>query len=366
MLDERQGLPSASETERLALCPPSFLRSKNLPETTSAIAETGTRIHEAVETGKRDGLTAFEERLADECDQLALIVADECGFDLTAIAGKALQKKENAGTYLEQRLWLTRHGECIMSGKPDLVTKHKSRALVIDYKTGYLETIEASQNLQLRTLAVLVAVNHTVDEVNVAIVQPNIKPGYSVARYDSNDLEIAERQLRKILEATKDENAPANPGEKQCRYCKAKTICKEAQAESFSVIEADTTTLDVVRLPELLEKCDLADRVVKAIRDAALDIVRDGGMVDGWELPSGGKSRAFTSVAEVYGAVADVVSREAFMGACDIKIGALETAWLEAFEDGTKKDNLVALKSRLEAVTVWKDKSVRKLRRAKL
>jgi hypothetical protein len=53
------------------------------------------------------------------------------------------------------------------------------------------------------------------------------------------------------------------------------------------------------------------------------------------------------------------------MGACDIKIGALESAWLETFEDGTKKDNLVALKERLEAVTVWKDKTVRKLRRAK-
>ena len=80
MLDERQGLPSASETERLALCPASFLRSKNQPDTSSDIAQTGTRIHEAVETGNRDGLTPSEERLADECTQLALIVMQETGF----------------------------------------------------------------------------------------------------------------------------------------------------------------------------------------------------------------------------------------------------------------------------------------------
>ncbi len=51
MRDERQGLPSASETERLALCRASFLRSKNQPDTSSGIAQTGTRIHEAVESG---------------------------------------------------------------------------------------------------------------------------------------------------------------------------------------------------------------------------------------------------------------------------------------------------------------------------
>jgi|TARA_Y100000310_G_scaffold283472_1_gene305461 hypothetical protein len=80
MSDERQGLPSASETERLALCPASFLRSKNQPDTTSDIAQAGTRIHEAVETGNRDGLTLAEERLADDCNQLALIVMQETGF----------------------------------------------------------------------------------------------------------------------------------------------------------------------------------------------------------------------------------------------------------------------------------------------
>jgi|TARA_Y100000310_G_scaffold283472_1_gene305462 hypothetical protein len=268
-------------------------------------------------------------------------------------------------TIKEQRLWLTHNGSLLMSGKPDLVIIDGDRALVIDYKTGYLETIEASQNLQLRTLAVLVAKNHLVTDVSVAIVQPNIKPGYSIARYDERDLDLAERELRQTLDDARDVNALVNPGEKQCRYCKAKPVCKEAQEVSFSVIEADMTSLDIVRLPDLLERCDLADRVIKAIREAALGVVKSGGTVEGWELPGGGKSRSFISVAAVYGAVADVVSREAFMAACDIKISALETAWLDTFTDGTKKDNLVTLKERLEPVTVWKDKSVRKLRKAK-
>jgi len=356
MPDERKGLPSASETERLALCRASFLRSKNQPDTSSGIAQTGTRIHEAVESGDRAGLTLAEEQLADDCDQLALIVFDEVFPDW---------EKANTTTIKEQRLWLTHRGALLFSGKPDLVAINEDRALVIDYKTGYLETIEASRNMQLRALAVLVASNHDVTEVSVAIVQPNIKPGYSIARYDERDLDLAERHLRQLLDEAQAEDAVANPGEKQCRYCKAKPVCKEAQAESFSVIEADMTTLDVVRLPELLEKCDLADRVISAIRSAALGVVESGGSVAGWEMPSAGKSRSFTSAADVYGVVADVISREAFMEACDVKINALESAWLETFDDGTKKDNLVSLKERLESVTVWKGKSVRKLRKAK-
>ena len=269
-------------------------------------------------------------------------------------------------TIKEQRLWLTHNGSLLMSGKPDLVIIDGDRALVIDYKTGYLETLEASQNLQLRTLAVMVARNHNVDEVSVAIVQPNIKPGYSIARYDEIDLEIAERQLRKILDDANDENAVANPGEKQCRYCKAKPVCKEAQEASFSVIEADTTTLDVVRLPELLEKCDLADRVIKSIRDAALDIVRNGGTVDGWEMPEAGQSRSFVSTHAVFNALGDVIPREAFANACDVKLNKLETAWLDATDaDETKKSRLATMRALLDDVSVYKDKTVRKLRRVK-
>ena len=357
MPDERKGLPSASETERLALCRAAFMRSKNQPDTSTDIAQTGTRIHEAVETGNRDGLTPSEERLADECTQLALIVHDECEFDPRA---------ESTETIKEVRLWLTDNGTRLMSGKPDLVVIDGDRALVIDYKTGYLETLEASQNLQLRSLAVMVARNHNVEEVSVAIVQPNIRPGYTVARYDEIDLEIAERQLRKILDDANDENAVANPGEKQCRYCKAKPVCKEAQEASFSVIEADTTTLDVVRLPALLEKCDLADRVIKAIRDAALDVVRNGGTVDGWEMPEAGQSRSFVSTHAVFNALGDVIPREAFANACDVKINKLETAWLDATDaDETKKERLATMRVLLDPVSVYKDKTVRKLRRVK-
>ncbi len=356
MFDERHGLPSASETERLALCRASFLRAQNQPDTTSDIAQAGTRIHEAVETGDRTGLNIAEERLAEDCVQLAFIVHDEAGF-----SGVECE------TILEHRFWLNNEdGKRMFSGKPDFVGIDGKRALVIDYKTGYLETIEASRNLQLRALAVLVAENHGVDDISVAIVQPNLSPGYSIARYTSKDLEVAKSQLLKLLDEVNDEDAVANPGEKQCRYCKAKPVCKEAQEASFSVIKTDLTELDERRLPDLLEKCDLADRVISAIRSAALGVVQSGGTVDGWELPNPGKSRAFVSTYAVFSALGDTIPREAFANACDVKLNKLEQAWLDATDENeTKSSRLAELRRRLEGVSVYTEKKVRKLRKAK-
>jgi len=354
--DERQGLPSASETERLALCKAAFVRSKNQPDKTSKDAQTGNNVHESLETGDKSGLTRAEEQMVDEANQLALEVFDETGFD-----------RDKCKLLIEQRFWFERNGSVMFSGKPDLVAINGKRALIIDYKTGYLETLEAAQNLQLRALAVLVEKNiPEVEEISVAIVQPNLIPGYTVARYAPGDLTLARAQVVNIFDEAIRGEGDATPGEKQCRYCKAKPVCDEAQAESFEVIKADPKNLDVARLPELLEKCDLADRVIKAIRDAALDVVKDGGTVPGWELPKAGKSRSFVSTAAVFHAVGDVIERDAFANACNISITALESAWLDATDDEeTKTSRLGSLKARLEPITVYKDKSVRKLRKSK-
>ena len=79
--DERQGLPSASETERLALCKAAFVRSKGQPDKTSADAQTGYNVHESLETGDKSGLTRAEEQMVDEANQLAFEVFDQTGFE---------------------------------------------------------------------------------------------------------------------------------------------------------------------------------------------------------------------------------------------------------------------------------------------
>ena len=62
----------------------------------------------------------------------------------------------------------------------------------------------------------------------------------------------------------------------------------------------------------------------------------------------------------------DVIPREAFANACDVKLNRLEVAWLDATnESETKKSRLETMRSFLDPVSVYKDKTVRKLRRVK-
>ncbi len=79
-MDERQGYPSASEIERLQSCPASFLRSKNQPDKSSEVAQSGTRIHSAIETGDTSQLNINEEKQAEKCLRLVEIVKFETDF----------------------------------------------------------------------------------------------------------------------------------------------------------------------------------------------------------------------------------------------------------------------------------------------
>ena len=116
MPDERKGLPSASETERLALCRASFLRSKNQPDTSSGIAQTGTRIHEAVESGDRAGLTLDPPTTGDPRFELGLTDSESVVLPLhqsplgqTRHHTRRPAVDSNCGAWLSPSTWLFKH-----------------------------------------------------------------------------------------------------------------------------------------------------------------------------------------------------------------------------------------------------------------
>jgi hypothetical protein len=83
-------------------------------------------------------------------------------------------------------------------------------------------------------------------------------------------------------------------------------------------------------------------------------------------MPEAGQSRTFVSTHAVFNALGDVIPREAFANACDVKLNRLEVAWLDATDESeTKKSRLETMRAFLDPVSVYKDKTVRKLRRVK-
>ena len=108
MIDERKGLPSASNAKRFLNCAGSFRAESGFPDTSNPASEAGTRIHdvlagEAPWATLNDAERDMAETLNTESD---LVVAN--------------WESEKPLVTREKRLFLVEHGKELASGKGDL------------------------------------------------------------------------------------------------------------------------------------------------------------------------------------------------------------------------------------------------------
>jgi RecB family exonuclease len=325
--DERKGWTSASSAESDWLCDGRHLAQRDIPEpATSEDASRGQRIHAAMETFNPEALNADE---------------GECWEQLQEMEAKAIaawgSADEEYEVLREKRLWIEFAG-IKHSGKADAVFLDavEGRAIILDYKTGRGNVTESPRNLQLRDLAVLVARNHGMSEVTVAILQPFSKVVQTV--YTAPELVQALEEMEDRVKRSNDSAARRTPGETQCKYCRAKATCPEFLAVAEAVATDGAT-------PELMqnsiksiasEKLGKFLSLVRLAEETATDEVRRrieaGDAVAGWTLKPGRETEKITDATTVFNrALAAGVTQEAFVAQC-ITVGktalkaALKTA----------------------------------------
>jgi len=321
-MNERQGKPSASSMERYALCPGSFQAERGLPDVKTEDSASGDRIHAALAGQRVDPpLTDDEETTRAACQKRAA--------ELTESLVPNWDQE-----FIERRFWWTE----ILSGQPDLVRVDYTTgtALVIDYKTGRGEVTSADGNLQLRTLAVLVAGTGILKRVIVAVVQPLAGPN-SVCLYDEIALVRARSEIAGIIEAIHKHDAPRRPSAKACQYCKAKATCPEAREASVALplanIPEGTTasaiaaTLTGETLGEFLKRAEFAVKVIDACRDEAKRRLESGDTVPGWKLEANSPKASITNPTEVFRRFAELGgTQEQFLPCVQVGKGELKEA----------------------------------------
>lgn len=262
-MDERQGLPSASGIERLALCPGSFRLERGQPDTSSAESESGTRIHDYLHMG---GVVLSDAEL-----EVAESIQTLINKMLVQWAGEDYTR---ACEYREERIFIEDlDGFAFASGKFDYLAILGNKGLVIDAKTGRGDVQDPRENLQLRALAVAVAGKHQLTEVTVGIAQPLATMEPAMCCYGPEDLRRAYFELRAITDSARQDDAPLNPGDEQCKYCKAALICpaRKAQVEQLAITTIHETGLTVSNqdLVALLDKCGPAAKMIATIKAEA-------------------------------------------------------------------------------------------------
>ena len=315
MTDERQGLPSASNLERLATCRGSLNAENGLPDEPNEMSRAGDVGHACL---------AGEVHI-DELDDETAKTVQICGVHELVVL-KSLDMVD-AEQIREERFWLEIEGERLFSGKPDLVAIEGTRALVVDYKTGPVAVESAESNMQLRALAVLVfwKYNH-LEEITTAIIQPRaFDQQTTLTTYKVDDIWEAYYELLLILDEANEPNAPRKSSEKACRYCKAKPTCPEAQ-KSITDIAAVESNLPAIPTADILEKCAIAKSLIAKIEGNARKALEDDpNAIAGYELKQGAKRQKITNPEGVFFKASIIgIDGQEFSAVCDVNKSKLK------------------------------------------
>jgi hypothetical protein len=258
-LDEREGKDSASSIERRMLCPGSYHAEKDIPDKSTEDSRTGDRIH-AAWAGEIDPEVLNEKEYLTYEDGIGLrehVIRNVLDFPI-----------DQARVLKEERLWKKSGKRKVYSGRPDLIAVHDRRALVLDYKALYLGAQEAGDNWQLRALAVLLSELVDVEKVDVAIIQPNCQPRYSVATYTKESVADADKTILKGLTRSRRKDAKRIAGLQQCRYCKARlgcTTCNEYADVSY--LQPSRWSLQPAAVEEIAPRLKLAKKIISDCED---------------------------------------------------------------------------------------------------
>lgn len=218
-------------------------------------------------------------------------------------------------------------------GTADAIVLEEGTATIVDLKYGKGVRVDAEENPQLMLYA-LGAVNdfgflYDIKSVRVMVVQPrkdhvSIWPRLEDPPLGVSDLldwgsTVVEPAARLALAA----NAPFNPGEKQCKWCKAKPTCRALAEHSLNVATdgfgpigeplelKPFDKLSNFEIAQLLPQLNTLTDWVKAVEAYALHELEAGRDVPGYKLVEGRSLRKW---------IDEVVAEKALRGVSKLKV----------------------------------------------
>jgi hypothetical protein len=311
---------SASGFERKILCPGSHVIASDVRDETSFYAAEGTAAHQVLSWAIQYSTPAagFVGRVID-VEGHSIVVDDEMAEAVQVCVDYVTDVAQDCGVVLtEQRVNYSRSLGVPVNdawGTADVIILLGDEIVVIDYKHGRGVAVEAEANPQmsLYALGAIEGFGEFADflRVRMAICQPRVRTAPS--EWDTTPealISWAESVGRQTIEdcaaaATGRVEDYLRPGEKQCKFCKAKATCPALRAEvaattlGFSPASPEEFALAAVAAPDehtpedwlaaALGKVDLIEDWCKAIRADAERRLQSGLPVPGWKLVAGKK-----------------------------------------------------------------------------
>lgn len=283
----------ASAAARWLACPGSVKLCEGLPDESSAYAEEGTKAHE----------------LAAEMLSKPVVFVEPYPKDMVDyIQGYADKVRELAGGHpmeIEQRVDFSEDvGQPDCFGTADVIILAGEEIQIHDLKYGMGVRVDATENpqLMLYALGALRQYGFLADFKRARLCIHQVRlDHFSEWVVSVEDLHEFAKAARAAAEEALSGKPFFQPGEKQCRFCKAKAHCPALAEKVADTIGQDFQNLDAEELAadpgrmglNYLAHCmatvGLVEDWCKGIRARVERELLDGNQVDGWKLVQGRK-----------------------------------------------------------------------------
>ena len=315
---------SPSGAHRWMACPGSVVLEAEYPDSGSDYAREGSAAHELAaivleEDGDRaSNYVGKKVEFYDGDDPVLWEVTEDMARHVDDYV-KLVREYAQGGTLMvEQRLGIGHiTGEEGAKGTSDVVIVKGGELVVMDLKFGMGVKVDAAENPQLQLYALgalnefdMLADFHT---ITMVIHQPRLNHvsewSIPVAQLQEFGLEaMAAANITRDAEEVLEKNDKLdwmylNPGEKQCKFCKAKADCPALRAEITEVVGGSAAasidefaefmpeTIDMQTgdnyLPIAMSKVELVEQWCKAVRAEVERRLFAGQKVDGYKLVEG-------------------------------------------------------------------------------
>ena len=308
---------SPSGAHRWMNCPGSVRLEADFPDDSSSYAAEGTLAHDISAIVLEEGVTpeSFIGKRYDVDGFVFTVTEDMVAYVRDYVS--LVQEYAQGGTLLVER-WLDLSDSIGVEetfGTSDAVIIKDEVLTVIDLKYGMGVAVSAENNpqLMLYALGALDAYSYVGDfeEICMVIHQPRLNV-VSEFWVKVDEMEAFRETVKAAAQVALTADAELVPGEKQCKFCKAKSVCPALSTEVSTIVHNTNSVATVAEMNAFLgeqqssviasamDRVELVEMWAKGVREEAYRRLKDGIEVPGYKLVEGRKgNRAWADEAAV-------------------------------------------------------------------
>jgi hypothetical protein len=291
-------------------CPGSVTLEADIPDSSSAYAREGTAAHELAAMVLEDSGSHASDYVGkkiafnDHGEEVLWLITKDMADYVDDYVRLVRDRAQGKSLYVECKLGIGHiTGEYGATGTSDVVIIDipNKTIEVIDLKFGMGVRVDADDNPQLQLYALGALEEYSLvtdfERVGMVIHMPRLN--------HVSEWEIPVEQLlafgddvSKSANMVRGNDAALVPGEKQCRFCKAKAVCPALRAEVTEIVGGAATLEDFTPqvvdsqtgdnyLPMAMSKVGMVEDWCKAVRAEVERRLLAGQTVDGYKLVEG-------------------------------------------------------------------------------